>query len=767
MDNIKKGDVRLSGIISKKQKKNQSPSMRSTLGVAQVINVNYEEYFVTLRIILGNDFENERIPVPLTFPGAGTRHFLGAMPTVGDYCVCGWFAQDSIGAGLSNPEATKTPVILAWIPRGAWLGHDWVFTSPFSEDEREMSQKQQDEVQGIYTQHRHKRLHMRPGDVVASSSKGSDILLNEGVYITNRRANEIRLRDQDQAFVVRSQQQFHIMSGAKVYGGMIQRDSRLLQGAVANRDGLNRAQARQIDSEGNPIKVEDLSAWIFGGRKRFAPSIEQIGLDNNLLPTNILSQSGLFLVEDNGSVYGGKPMFRVAIDKNNETIDNTLGKEIPTFTEYRIELSHYSDGLLPVSEQTEGLDQDKEINLVELAYGTVVGNDPKNESDLYGKPLVADVFPEPSISPITERHSLGDHLASLFKINAIDNTQGLLEPTWFAVNKDGRVKVSIGGRKDTNSLDLRVTGHTRVDFLGGLTLNLRAPVKLKSSDRTDSRNVGVEVLSDNGAVVIQAKGNMLPNNAEIVNPTGKDGNPQVTPSVYITSPNTKIEGDSTIEMNTKQATLQATERIDIESGNAINMVVGDGIIKAQSKQWDQSTTGQATYKYAGPLANQLGLPSNQKLPLRSTTFQSSAPQVLKNTVDSTTYKIGSREETFNIGDHSTTMKVGDMTYTMNIGKHTIKAGTTEQEISPTKYSVDVPTGSISMKSSATATFQGTASVLVSSTGPATVKGSVVTLSTGTGIPKGILSSATINPLNGQPFGSPTNGVQGSKKHFIV
>ncbi len=260
---LKKGDVRASRLVSRKRRKNQSPSLSGGLGVGQVINVNYEEFFVTLRIIIGNDFENERVPVPLTFPGVGTRHMLGAMPEVGDYCVCGWMPQDTLGAGLGNNQGTKTPIILAWIPRGAWLGHDWVFTSPLTENDSSMSPQKKDELRGVYTEHRHKRLHLRPGDVVASSSKGSDILLNEGVYITNRRANEIRLRDQDQAFVVRSQQQFHSMSGARIYGGMVQRDSRLLQGAVVS-DGKWRSQPVQVDTARNPIKHSNLSAWAFG-----------------------------------------------------------------------------------------------------------------------------------------------------------------------------------------------------------------------------------------------------------------------------------------------------------------------------------------------------------------------------------------------------------------------------------------------------------------------------------------------------------------------
>lgn len=762
------GKADTSKLVAKAKKRLQSPSRRGDLGLAQVTNVNYEEFFVTVRIIIGNDFENERIPIPLTFPGAGTRHFLGSMPTVGDYCVCGWIPQDTIGTGLMNKKGTMTPVPLAWIPRGAWLGHDWVFTSPFTEDEREMSPKQKDEVRGIYTEHRHKRLHMRPGDVVASSSKGSDILLNEGVYITNRRANEIRLRDQDQAFVVRSQQQFHIMSGAKIYGGMIQRDAKLLQSAVVG-DGRTRSGARQLDKEGNPVKHYNLGRA--GNGSTFAPSIRSIGLDGFLTPERVMIQHGLEMVSAENSVYGGKPMYRVALDTNNNNtvVENTLGSEIPTFTEYRIEVDHYSDGLLPVSEQTEGLDVDSDHlgNLVEVVYGTVVGNDP-TQGHRYAKPLIANVFPSPSISTIDTRHTLSDHLASLFKVKSIDDDNTPLEPTFVAVNKDGRVKVSIGGKADSNAFDLKVLGNTRLDFSGGLEFFSRKPFKVHTQDQTDDRNVGIDLSSANGAVVIQAKGNMIPANSEIVNPTGKEGNPQRSPSILIKSPTTILESAEAVEVNTQQLALQATQTVDIESGNVINMVVGDGAIKTQSKKWDQTTVGRADYNYGGPLTNQLGAPSNQKLPLRSTKFTSTT--VAKQDVDEHKYTVGSRKETFLLGNHKTTMTVGNMTYNLTLGDHTINAGVNSQKLSAqTGYNLAVTTGAIASQAlSGANAIVGNASVSISTMGAASVTAvGVITLASPGGGVGGILSSSTLNPLNGQPFGSPLNGFQGSKKHILA
>lgn len=765
---LKGNDVRLQSLKSKKQKQSQSPSLRGDLGVAQVINVNYEEYFVTLRIIIGNDFLNERVPVPITFPSAGTRHFLGAMPTVGDYCVVGWIPQDSIGMGLQNTKGTMTPVILTWIPRGAWLGHDWVYTSPLTEDDLEMSPKQKDELRGVYNEHRHKRPHLRPGDIFASSSKGSDILLNEGVYFSDRHGDEIRIRDQDQAIVMRSLQQFHVMSGVRFYGGMVQRDSRLLQGSVVS-DGIWRSQTRQIE-DGKPIKVEDLSSWVFGnGELAFAPSIHDIDLDENLLPESIISQSGLFLKREDGSVYGGKPLYRVAIDKNNQSIDNTLGEEIPTFVEHRVEVQHYSDGSLPVTEQTEGLDVDRQKPLIEVAKGTVVGNNPIEESENYAKVLVAEVFPTPQFSPLDTRHTLEDHIAYLFRVNSLNKENLPLPETWFAINKDGRVKVSIGGKQDTNSLDLKVLGKTRLDFSGGLDFSLDSPFKVFTQGKTDENNIGVEFTSE-GAIVIRGKGKLQGDTLGEVNPTGKDGNPPTRPSVLVEGTIIHLLADEGIELHTKKATIQAVDQIDIESGSSISMSVGDGVIRQQSKERVILSTGKTTRDYSGSLTNQLGVPSLQKLPLRETTFTSSYPAIGKRVVDRYRYAIGSREESFTVGNHKTTMVVGNMTYELNSGKHTIQSGLNSQEISPLGYDLDVKVGNISAKASTgSANITGQVSAKLSSIGNATVQGATVLLRSNppTGTPYGILSSATINPLNGLPFGHPANGMQGSTKHFIV
>jgi len=153
------------------------------LVVCKVVTINYEDMLVTLRTVVGTSQEFNRIPVPLTFPGCGARHFFGAMPQEGDFCVCGWMPQSSEGAGKT--VGTKVPVILSWIPHGVQMGQGWMVTQPFTSDEYDFnSDKLSKAVKGTFHQVRHKFRHMQPGNIVCSSAQGSDLVLDEGGFIS-------------------------------------------------------------------------------------------------------------------------------------------------------------------------------------------------------------------------------------------------------------------------------------------------------------------------------------------------------------------------------------------------------------------------------------------------------------------------------------------------------------------------------------------------------------------------------------------------------
>ena len=83
------------------------------------------------------DFSN----VPISFPGAGARHFFGAMPEVGDICLIG---QQPAESGRS-----KRPVILGWYVPSTQAGYDWLNVRSHGPDELDLTPKQKVALDGI------------------------------------------------------------------------------------------------------------------------------------------------------------------------------------------------------------------------------------------------------------------------------------------------------------------------------------------------------------------------------------------------------------------------------------------------------------------------------------------------------------------------------------------------------------------------------------------------------------------------------------------
>lgn len=147
----------------------QQSAMRSnpdqnpwSVGICRVFQVNYEEMTVSLRTLTGTSFEFDRAPVAVTMPGSGMRHFFGAMPEIGDLCICSWTLQSSMSKG--QKVSTRVPVIVGWMPRGQWLGQDWVVEQPFAPNEHDFAtERQKLMVAGTFQRTRHKMRHMQPG----------------------------------------------------------------------------------------------------------------------------------------------------------------------------------------------------------------------------------------------------------------------------------------------------------------------------------------------------------------------------------------------------------------------------------------------------------------------------------------------------------------------------------------------------------------------------------------------------------------------------
>ena len=774
--------------------KNMSPDMNYGLGIAKVTNINYEEFQVTLRTVSGASQSYERVPVPMTFPGAGARHFLGAMPQVGDTCVVGWMAQESAEA----EGGTKTPVILAWLIPGVWTGRDWATTAEVEVDDYDLeSPSDRVRTAGSYDRIRHKLRHMQPGNVVASSAQGSDMVLDEGVTISNRRGNEFRLRDQDQAAILRSLQEFHTQAGTRMYSGMVQRDATFLATTMLS-DGYQWDGTRQ-SLDGMPLKDGQLPADLTAPqgfltpalilRKTSIPAAEGyvgrslLNADPYLDPYSFLRLGGFinsdgFAVPQNRgpAVYGGKPVFRVSSQNPGNTVTDPQAR---TLTEYRIEVTHTSDGRLPVSEQTDMFDAERlpgqdplapptdlpsNAPFIEWVMGSVVGNDPYSQSGRlkYGVPLKAIIFDGNNAAPRLEPVQLAqegsgvsptplkEHAATLFRL--IPPLPGGGTETFWSVNKQGQLKASIGGKVNENSVEAYLAGGLKLGIGGRFQLLMNGHTELGTVSKSS-----LFLTAQEGAVRIFGGGPLVGAANAVERTVGQGGGD--TPSVSIEArTNALFKAEKLITIKSGSVDMNATS-INIQGNEDLN-VSGVKTTSITTETLVTSTSGQCQQSFGGP---KYGLPTNA--PLHDRTYSPLYPGIA---CEKVTYAMGNRDELFFLGNHTTTVLIGNMTYQTVLGTWTARSAANMLTLGPTGLTGGITTGNITLGAVAgVATMSGLAGVnLIAGAGLAMVRGSAGVYLGGpvTGTDFGpILCAGSREPFTNLPFA--TWGL-GAKSHNV-
>jgi hypothetical protein len=749
------------------------------LSIARVVRVDYALFQVALNIFTGEKDVFQWAPIPVTSPAAGARHFMGALPEAGDMCVVGWLA--------TKP---KTPVILGWLPIAVTSGNQWMPIQDFLPTEVDVNPKTQAHFEGIYGRYRHKMRQMRPGVLYLSSSQGSEVYLDEGVVISNRRSTEIRLRDQDQAMVFRSLQQFHAMGGARIYGGMVQRDATYLPRRMFS-DGVNWDAPVQVSAGGDPLLPFELGDSeeptnaltpnrVFVRSSNTLPFADSgLEFEDNVDPYSFLAR-GLFIGVDGYALdptkavsdaeYGGKPIFRVSIDPNTENtlppVNGLLGEEITdsdTLTEYRIELDHTWDGRLPVTEQTDGFDADRLPSdavqesstsssgpYLQFVLGSVVGNDPftRRGRDLYGLPLTPVIFEGDEVIPRLESGvgvPLGKHAATLFRLDPPNEDPSRLPPTFISTTKDGSVRGFIGGPQDGNSLELALNGGMKVRSNGPMVFD--APNTVLNFRNADPlSNYAASITSDTGAILI--RGNAPTTQGSFsARTTSTDLQENNLPSVLIEAPSgnvhvkagrfTKISGANGVQ-------LVDTNEVLIASKQNVNTFTDKWLLQCNTV--DKTVQGKEVNAYSGP---KNFLPTNA--PLRETKFIAT-PLTGHAGGDTDKYVMwfGNRDERFRVGSHSTTVTVGNLTYQTRVGTTTLRAGLNSIALDTASGIRMTSVTTINMTSTLATTISALASVTVKSVGQAKLSGIVTTLGGGGKVGR-IISSSDRDPLTNLPF----------------
>lgn len=806
LETVPRGEILGSGERVREEVRQSNPDRNWGLGICKVINIDYEEFQVTLRQLVGSSDDFERVPVPMTFPGCGNRHFFGAMPEIGDLCVVGWRPQESL-----RPESTRTPIILAWMLPGVWPGREWMTTAGFSEDEHDYSsEKNRRVVEGVHDRIRHKLRHMQPGNIVASSSQGSDLVLDEGVTLANRRGNELRLRDQDQAFVARSLQQFHAMSGARIYGGMVQRDAMTLSTMLVSDgqvwDGPKQSTFRHpLSDQDLPPDFSNPGGFLTPPRpiRKARQDNEQQPLGNAVTPLEphidpylLLQRGGFintegFVVDDDGfrsdAVYGGKAIFRVSSQgKGNATLD----PDANTLTEYRIEVAHTSDGRLPVTEQTDMFDAERlppndpdtgsprtqippNAAYIEWVMGSVVGNDPYSQQGKlrYGVPLMTVVFdggtdtPNPRVVPVrvvAQRDSgdtptpLEEHAATLFRITP-PLASGASPDTFWSVNKKGQLRAAISGPAKENSVEAALLGGLKLSVGGEFKLLLNDQIKLGASKGDRVNNIGLDLSSDTGAVRIYGGGKKKGAEAVSQRNNPVDGGESDAPSVEIEArQNARIKAEKRVVVKANEAETNASQ-VQVNGHKNVSIRSTEKV-ETSAKVIQRTAVGKATESFSGPKDN---LPTSGAL--HEITYTPLYPGINALEVD---FTMGDRKETFTLGNHRTTVIVGNLTYETYTGTYTARAGLNSISVGVADgFTADVAVGDVVLYAVA-----GRADINASLAFSARALAGTAVLGGSAGVVLGgpilgpdqgpIITAGTLDPLTGLPFATWGMGAKG-------
>lgn len=756
------------------------------LRIAKVTAVDPKRMVVSLYTLTGNgdNYDN----VSLLQASAGARHFLGSIPEVNDLCVIGYSPSESGSA--------RVPYVVGWLVPGTDVGYDWTMTSPTREEEVPLTPALREALSGSFGRRRHKLRQMEAGNVVASSSQGSDLLLNESATLANRRGNELILRDQDQALVTRTLQRFHAGAGVRTYSGMVQRDATFLPTQMFG-DSVNWSADQQIDAEGKALPGAELESSLDNGVLQPSGVFDNEDLRMGYTDPRDILRRGLF-IDENGLIfdsrvrpdttYGGKPLYRVSVDSENGVPD--AGTDV--FTEWRIEVSHTSDGTLPVTEQTDGIDIDRllpstpEVGIdgsgdpnplnvspnramASLVLGTAIGNDPIGDRSSYGLPLVPSLYDKngnfsPGVRAAQPETPITEHAAFLLQV--ANPTDPKAPQAFMAITKGGAFRSYFPGSGSKAHEEFYQTGKqvTLGRDVDGQSQRIEGSGTLSMRNTGQGRpvdNVGVEVRSEGGAVAIYG-GAATSEGAG----TPPDGNPNANPAAFgaalllQSGKSILMEAVDTTKIAGQTILLQDADVIQVTANTSVAMNAGETVSIA-TKTLSVTTNGRAEYTFGGP---KNALPTNG--PSRTTSFTSTpATGGTGGVVDDYEIVFGGRRETFRLGRHETNINVGSYNVrTMSPSVPSTGPGSgihlatgvpqldsrLDLDLTGAKLTANVGNATL-QATTGQAVIRGTLGASIQSPATISLTAPLINVRTPTPFIGGVLTDGCINPLTGRTF----------------
>ena len=695
---------------------------KAYLWAGTIMHVDTETMVCSVRLDSGQGIRHD-VPIPAP-GGSGPRSWSGTVPEIGTKVILGWKRFDNRGA--------HTPYIVEFLTPGVFPAREFEpFSSLDPEDAQKLLQEFPDmaDEPGVNTGViRLKSRKVYPGDYLASSSSGSDFILDRDVYFTNRAGNEFRLRDSDQTAILQTRNEF-VSNGAGYYRrGLIRRNAFNFLPDLYPKDPATGEYATVI-SPGDPSKIDPVTGEPEGKHPAY----------DILLSFGLILEDGSknFVDDPNNPVYpyvvhadGRRSSYVVPLDHTQSFNDTPFA-----YTEDRLEMRLISDGVMPVTEEGDGFQIDPPYPVfIEDVKGTIVGNDFHSDAGrpLYKRPLTMRLFSSvddgkladgPTFEPIdtvTRMHLIDDiGLARLFRIQSPNNSNQFC----YGITKEGRVFLHVPKSRSGEphekgkSIDLNVAG-----LIKGV--------------------IGADENSQNMSIDLRILGGV---NLEIgrlgKKPTGDDG------------------GES-VRVNLKGG-IQKIHHGDPSTGIAEHNVIGGAVLTTCSSSMITKADGTVAFDAGSEYAA-----SGQKIThaagpggLAQTTSGDYAVTVLGKTqqqyaqIANITYATG-KLTTHLTGVDQTTMLAGGITRTLVAGAamaDTVVAGNMAQTVATGNMSLTVGAGNL------TATVGSGALVLSTGAGPVTINSALLATISATTV---ISHTAPINKIGVSVAGYAVAGIPG-------
>lgn len=324
---------------------------------ATVKRVDYENWVADISWDQGNSAVPEvSIGMAFTTPRAA----LGGMPEPGS-------------SVLTDFTASGTPVVSSYLPSGYRAG---IMLRKQLNERRDLKN-----VGMETTQFRRKFRKLYPGEIIGSSTQGSDLLLDENTFLTDMKGDELRIDSRDQSINQISINNYRISDAARKSEGWVYR---YIEEAYTEAGEV-------IGSEDDPfagiLYEPDLrQPYIYDEslKKRWYRTIRgDKTVDDYLLSRNTGSPD-----------LNSAPLVEVRSEIRE------VGSAHLPMTDHNVEkdiwgLDKYDE--VNEDEQSKGAEAKRLLrgNIIESVSGTLVGYDPFNYYATYGKVLKPQIFRTP------------------------------------------------------------------------------------------------------------------------------------------------------------------------------------------------------------------------------------------------------------------------------------------------------------------------------------------------------------------------------------